>query len=139
MSNKTNWIFKNLHLIVSLSIVVPTAIIYGSPKILPKFLNIEVRTIDIANMLKAIMLLYIGISFVWVLGIFKTEYWKSATQLNILFMLTLGCGRGLSMIVDGLPSGGYIFGILAELIIGIFSLYQLRKYMNKENEKEIKQ
>ena len=139
MSNKTNWIFKNLHLIVSLSIVVPTAIIYGSPTILPKFLNIEVRTVDIANMLKAIMLLYIGISFVWVLGIFKTEYWKSATQLNILFMLTLGCGRGLSMIVDGLPSGGYIFGILAELIIGIFSLYQLRKYTNKENEKEIKQ
>lgn len=139
MSNKTNWIFKNLHLIVSLSIVVPTAIIYGSPTILPKYLNIEVRTIDIANMLKAIMLLYIGISFVWVLGIFKTEYWKSATQLNILFMLTLGCGRGLSMIVDGLPSGGYIFGILAEFIIGIFSLYQLRKYTNKENEKEIKQ
>ena len=139
MTNKINWIFKNLHLIVSLSIVVPTAIIYGSPTILPKYLNIEVHTIDIANMLKAIMLLYIGISFVWVLGIFKTEYWKSATQLNILFMLTLGCGRGLSMIVDGLPSGGYIFGILAELIIGIFSLYQLRKYMNKENEKEIKQ
>ena len=139
MSNKTNWIFKNLHLIVSLSIVVPTAIIYGSPTILPKFLNIEVRTVDIANMLKAIMLLYIGISFVWVLGIFKTEYWKSATKLNILFMLTLGCGRGFSMIVDGLPSGGYIFGILAELIIGIFSLYQLRKYTNKENEKEIKQ
>ena len=139
MTNKTNWIFKNLHLIVSLSIVVPTAIIYGSPTILPKFLNIEVHTIDISNLLKAIMFLYLGISFVWILGILKIEYWKSATQLNILFMLSLGLGRGLSMIMDGLPTGGYIFGILAELIIGIFSLYQLRKYTNKENEKEIKQ
>ena len=139
MTNKTNWIFKNLHLIFSLSIVVPTAIIYGSPTFLPNFLNIEVHTIDISNMLKAIMFLYLGISFVWVLGILKTEYWKSATQLNILFMLSLGCGRGLSMIVDGLPTGGYIFGILAELIIGIFSVYQLRKYTNNENEKEIKQ
>ena len=137
MTNKINWIFKNLHFFVSLIIVVPTAIIYGSPTILPKFLNIEVHTIDISNMLKAIMFLYLGISLVWVLGILKTEYWKSATQLNILFMLTLGCGRGLSMIFDGLPTGGYIFGILAELIIGIFSIYQLKKYTKQDNKKEI--
>ena len=74
MTNKTNWIFKNLHLIVSLSIVVPTAIIYGSPTILPKFLNIEVHTIDISNLLKAIMFLYPGISFVWILAS-KREYY----------------------------------------------------------------
>lgn len=137
MANKLNWIFKNLHLFVSLLIVVPTAIIYGSPTILPKFLNIEVHTIDISNMLKAIMFLYLGISLVWVLGILKTEYWKSATQLNILFMLTLCCGRGLSLIIDGLPTGGYIFGILAELIIGIFSIYQFKKYTKQESKKEI--
>ena len=136
MTNTANRVFKNLHLIVSLMIVVPTAIIYGSPAILPKLLNIEVHTIDIANMLKAIMFLYLGISSIWVLGIFKAEYWKSATQLNILFMLTLACGRGLSMILDGLPTGGYIFGVLAELIIGLFSIYQLRKYKTNENEKD---
>jgi hypothetical protein len=38
MKSKTNWIFKNLHLLLSLSIVVPTAIIYGSPSILPEYL-----------------------------------------------------------------------------------------------------
>jgi hypothetical protein len=55
MSNKTNWVFKNLHLLISLSIVVPTAIIYGSPSILPERLDIQVNTIDLANMLKANM------------------------------------------------------------------------------------
>lgn len=134
MINTANRVFKNLHLVVSLIIVVPTAIIYGSPTILPQYLNIEVHTIDIANMLKAIMFLYLGISSIWVLGILKAEYWKSATQLNILFMLTLACGRVLSMILDGLPTAGYIFGVLAELIIGLFSLYQLRKYKNVKNE-----
>ena len=42
MKSKTNWILKNLHLLLSLSIVVPTAIIYGSPSILPEYFDIQV-------------------------------------------------------------------------------------------------
>lgn len=128
MINKATRIFKNLHFIVSLLIVIPTAIVYGSPSILPEYLDIQVNTTDLSNMLKAIMCLYLGISFVWILGIWKAEFWKSATQLNILFMLTLGVGRVLSMLTDGLPSGGYIFGVIAEFAIGLFSIYQLKKY-----------
>jgi hypothetical protein len=123
-----NWIFKNLHLLVSLLIVIPTGIIYGSPSILQKQLDIKVNTIDLSNMLKANMCLYLGISLIWVLGICKPQYWKRATELNILFMLTLATGRALSMIIDGLPSGGYIFGIIAEFMLGVFSIYQLKKY-----------
>ena len=128
MKDRVNRIFKNLHLIISLSIVVPTAIIYGSPSVLPVFLDIQVNTIDLSNMLKAIMGLYLGISLVWVLGIWKSKFWKSATQLNILFMLSLATGRALSMFADGSPTGGYIFGIIAEFVIGLFSIYQLKKY-----------
>lgn len=132
MKSKINWILKNLHLLISLSIVVPTAIIYGSPSILPKYLNIRVNTIDFANMLKAIMCLYLGISIVWILGIWKTQYWKIATQLNILFMLSLAIGRGLSMLMDGCPTGGYIFGIIAEFVLGIYSIFQFKKYSQNE-------
>ena len=132
MTSKINWILKNLHLIISLSIVVPTAIIYGSPSILPVYLNIQVNTVDFSNMLKAIMCLYLGISFVWILGIWKTEYWKIATQLNILFMLSLAIGRVLSMLMDGFPTGGYIFGIIAELVLGFYSIFQFKKYNRNE-------
>lgn len=128
MTDKINWISKNLHLFVSLTIVIPTAIIYGSPSILPKYLNIQVNTIDLSNLLKAIMCLYLGISLTWIFGIWKTKYWKVATQLNILFMLTLATGRTLSMLTDGLPTGGYIFGIITEFVVGVFSIYQLKKY-----------
>tara|TARA_B110001450_G_scaffold252126_1_gene273315 strand:- start:71 stop:466 length:396 start_codon:yes stop_codon:yes gene_type:complete len=131
MTDKINWIFKNLHLLISILIVLPTGIIYGSPSILPEQLDIQVNTIDLANMLKANMCLYIGISIIWILGVWKTEYWKRATELNILFMLTLGTGRGLSMIMDGFPTGGYIFGIIAEFALGIYSIYQLKKYNTK--------
>lgn len=130
MKDKINWVLKNLHLIISLIIVVPTAIIYGASPytLLPQYLNIQGTTNDFSNLLRAIMFLYLGVSFIWFLGILKTEYWKSATQLNILFMLTLAMGRLLSMIIDGLPTGGYIFAIIAELILGFYSFYQLRKY-----------
>jgi hypothetical protein len=128
MKEKINWVFKNLHLLVSLSIVVPTSIIYGSPSILSERLDIQVNTIDLSNMLKAFMCLYIGISFVWILGIWKNKYWENATQLNILFMLTLATGRILSMVTDGFPTSGYIFGAIAEFIIGLFSVYQLKKH-----------
>jgi len=128
---KTKWIFKNLHLLVSLSIVIPTAIIYGSPSVLPEHLDIQVNTIDLSNMLKAIMCLYLGISAIWILGIWKTEYWKRATELNIVFMLTLATGRALSMVFDGLPTGGYIFGIVAELVLGLFSIFQLKKHIGQ--------
>lgn len=132
MKSKINWILKNLHLIVSLSIVVPTAIIYGSPSILPEHLDIQVNTVDLSNMLKAIMFLYLGISLVWIMGIWKTEYWKIATKLNILFMLSLAIGRALSMLMDGFPTGGYVFGIIAEFALGFYSIYQLKKYGRKE-------
>lgn len=131
MKDKSLWFFKNVHLLISLSIVVPTAIIYGSPSVLPQHLDIQVNTNDLANMLKAIMFLYLGVSIVWVLGICKPKYWKSATQLNMLFMLTLAFGRLLSMLVDGMPTGGYIFGVLAELIIGFYAAFQLK---NMETE-----
>jgi len=128
MTDKINWLFKNVHLLVSLSIVIPTAIIYGSPSLLPEQLDIQVNTIDLSNMLKAMMCLYLGISIVWILGVWKAKYWTRATQLNILFMLTLATGRALSMLTDGLPTGGYIFGVIAELVLGLFSIYQLKKY-----------
>lgn len=132
MKSKINWILKNLHLIVSLSIVVPTAIIYGSPSILPEHLDIQVNTVDLSNMLKAIMCLYLGISLVWIMGIWKSEYWKIATKLNILFMVSLAIGRALSMLMDGLPTGGYVFGIIAEFALGFYSIYQLKKYGRNE-------
>jgi len=98
-----------------------------------EFLDIQVNTIDLSNMLKAIMCLYLGISFIWILGIWKRGYWKIATELNILFMLTLATGRIISLVVDGLPSGGYIFGLLAEMSLGLFSIYQLKKHTSKSN------
>lgn len=131
-----NSFFRNLHLVISVIIVIPTGVIYGSNSILPEYLDIQVNSIDLSNMLKANMILYLGISIVWILGMCKVKYWRKATELNILFMLTLGIGRIFSILTDGLPTNGYIFGVIAELTIGTFSIYQLRKYKTLLRQKE---
>lgn len=129
MKDNFSWILNRLHLIISVIIVVPTAFVYGySPTtLLSQHLDIPVTTIDLSNFLRAIMCFYLGVSSIWVFGILKNKYWKSATQLNVLFMLTLGCGRLLSMLIDGMPTGGYVFGVIAELMLAALAFYQLRK------------
>jgi len=128
MKSRENWFLKNIHLLISTVIVIPTGIIYGSPSVLPDHLDIEVKTIDLANMLKAIMFLYLGIAVIWILGMCKPKYWTAATQLNLLFMMALAMGRSLSVSLDGIPSDGYLYGMIGEYILGFYSLYQLRKY-----------
>lgn len=129
MNQVFDFIFKRLHLLISVVIVVPTAIIYGfaPATFLPKHLDIQVTTTDLSNFMRAIMCLYIGVSIIWLLGIIKNKYWKVASQLNLLFMATLGLGRILSMLLDGMPSGGYVFGVIAELLLAAFAVYQLRR------------
>lgn len=77
--------------------------------------------------------MYLGGAFVWFLGILKTVWWENATKLNILFMLTLAVLLGDCWVwqSDGLPTSGYIFGVIAEFFIGFFSIYQLEKYSAK--------
>ena len=129
MEDTIKWILRHLHLIISLIIVVPTALIYGiSPAIiLSKYLNIEVLTIDLSSFLRAIMFLYLGFAIIWLSGLIDSKYWKIATQSNVLFMLTLAFGRLLSMALDGKPSDGYIFAFISEVTIGMLAIYRLKK------------
>jgi len=114
-----------IHLLISILIVVPVAIIYGFQPDL-KF-DIHLQTIDEHNFFKAIMGLYLGFSFLWLLGIFKSNYLKIALITNIVFMLGLGFGRLISIFIDGAPSFAYIYGTMAELLIGIYGIWVLRK------------
>lgn len=123
---KTKQDFINkIHLIISVLIVVPVSFVYGFN---PDWqFDIHLNTIDEHNFFKAIMGLYIGFSIVWVLGVFKTNYLKLALITNLIFMLGLGSGRVLSLILDGTPTFGYIFGTFAELFLGFYGLWVLKQ------------
>lgn len=116
-------LLKNIHLIISTLIVIPIGLIYGfCPDLL---FAVKINSTDEDNIFRAIMGLYFAFALLWVLGIFNIEYWKTATISNICFMLGLGFGRILSIILDGIPCKLFIFGTVGELFLGFYSIVQI--------------
>ncbi|WP_452598045.1 DUF4345 domain-containing protein [Pontimicrobium sp. MEBiC01747] len=120
---------NKIHLIISLLIVVPVAFVYGFNPDLS--FDMQLETIDEHNFYKAIMGLYLGCSTLWCLGLFKATYFKTAITTNIVFMLGLGFGRVVSILLDGIPTFGYVFGTAAELFLGIYGLWVLKRINNQ--------
>ena len=126
--------FKNVHLGLSAVIVFGVSFIYGGnpAKILPLFFDFEVSNLELKNIFRAIMGLYIGFASYWILGIFKSAYWKSATISNVIFMGGLAFGRIVSTIFDGV-SLQYTIGLFLEVFVMIWGIYNLK---TEKNEKE---
>lgn len=117
-------IINKIHLIISVCIVVPVAFVYGFKPELSFDMFLE--TVDEQNFHKAIMGLYLGFSALWILGVFKSSYLKTALITNMIFMLGLGFGRVISIVSDGIPTFGYVFGTVAELFLGIYGFWVLK-------------
>jgi hypothetical protein len=67
------------------------------------------------------MCLYLGISIVWILEFGKLNIGKLLPIEYIILYLAIG--RMISMLMDGFPTGGYIFGIIAEFVLGSYSIF----------------
>ena len=122
--NKENFKQK-IHLFISVIIVVPVSFLYGFD-LFSQF-NIDLNTTDELNVFKAIMGLYLGFSSLWLLGIVKQKYLYTALISNAVFMLGLGVGRFISIIIDGLPTNAFIFGMFGELILGFYGLWTVKR------------
>ena len=125
IKNETDFI-KKIHLIISVCIVFPVSFSYGFYSDL--FFEIHPKSIDELNFLKSIMLLYIGFSILWTIGIFNNKYLKIALISNMIFMLSLSLGRLLSLEIDGIPSFAYVFGTFAELFLGVYGVFILKRF-----------
>lgn len=121
---RQNQLLTKIHLVISVLIVVPVAVIYGFQ--LDSLLDFQLDTLDESNQFKAMMGFYLGFSALWILGIFKSNYLKIAIITNMIFMLGMGFGRLISFAFDGAPSDAYIYGAIGELILGFYSLWILK-------------
>ncbi len=127
---KQNFINK-IHLIISIIIVVPVAFVYGfNPG---SQFDIHLNTMDEHNLLKAIMGIYLAFSMLWILGILKPKYLTLALISNMIFMLGLGLGRLSSLLLDGMPTIGFVFGTFGELFLGIYGVWVLNRFRSGVN------
>lgn len=124
---------KNLHLLISVCIIVPIAIAYGLMPggILKDIFTFQSWTPDLANVFRATMGLYIAMSIFWIIGIIRSRFWLAATLSNILFMSGLAFGRMISIVIDGIPSNIFLFGLILEIILAAWGIINLKKYRDQ--------
>ena len=120
---------KNLHLSLSGIIVICAGIVYGgNPSyVMPIVLDFQVNSLELKNMLRAVMGIYIGIGMFWLLGATKEKLWYAATLSNVLFMGGISFGRIISTVFDGI-STPFTPALILEVLFFGWGLFNLRKY-----------
>lgn len=119
---------RNLNLVLSGIAVIVAGLLYGGHPsyVMPLILDFEVEALELKNMLRAIMGIYIGIGIFWLMGAYKTKLWYAATVCNVLFMGGISFGRIVSTLLDGV-SMQFTPALILELLFFGWGLYNLRR------------
>ena len=118
---------ESLFLILVAIGLIPLGITYGahpSFNLLPiSFLDeVEINSIDHANIFSGIMGLYVTMAIFWIVGAFNKSLTIPALWGLVIFMTGIGVGRAISMITDGMPSNPYLLFLLLEVIFALIGL-----------------
>ena len=112
--------------------VFPVSLVYGgNPAVsMPNFYAIEVDTVNLSNILRAIMGLYIALCVFWVIGARYEKLRLPALWSLAFFMTGIASGRTLSLILDGMPSPLFIFYLIVEVIAAIIGFKLISNLQN---------
>ena len=108
--------------------VFPAALGYGlNPKeLLPVLYGIDVSDNNLSNIFRAVMGLYIGCVLLWISGAFNKSLTVPALWCMFVFMLGIGLGRALSLILDGTPDMIFVFFMIFECMAAGITFYVLQ-------------
>ena len=120
---------ENLHLTVSAILIIVIALGYGlfPNEVLSRLFSFTVDSTDLKRVFRATMGLYMAMTAFWITGIYNPAYRRSATITNVLFMSGLAAGRIVSLIADGVPSTLFLTGLVLELILACWGIWNLKK------------
>ena len=115
---------ESLFLVLVAIGLIPLGITYGAHpafNLLPiSFLDeVEINSIDHANIFSGIMGLYITMAIFWILGAFNKSLTIPALWSLVIFMTGIGVGRAISMMADGMPSNPYLLFLSLEVIFAL--------------------
>ena len=121
--------FRKAFLILSAIGLIPIALSYG---LLPeKSMNLLFQMEDLElsqlHILRAVMGLYLGFAFFWIVGALKQQHQKAALYSLVIFMLGLAFGRIISVIIDGIPNFILLVYLGLELVFGTIGILLLKK------------
>ena len=109
--------------------LVPIALGYGAmpAATLGPVFGIDVETTNLANIMRAVMGLYLGMAVLWVWGAFRPSLEGPALIACAVFMLGIASGRMLSLALDGLPHWLLVVYAVLEVAIGLTAVFLYRR------------
>ncbi len=115
-------------LIVAVGLI-PIAMSYGlMPQQSLRYLfDVSVADTNSIHIFRALMGLYLGFGLFWILGAFNVQLRQAALYSLVVFMFGLAAGRGLSVVVDGMPHWLLFVYLLIELVFGGIGVFLLKK------------
>ncbi|GEM81513.1 DUF4345 domain-containing protein [Vibrio superstes] len=117
-----------IFLLLATAGLIPIALSYGlAPKVsLPFLFDLNVDSIEVTHIFRAVMGLYLATAAYWVMGALSEKHTRGALINLIIFMFGLASGRILSIVVDGNPNGVLWLYLLLEFGFGVFGLMLLK-------------
>lgn len=103
----------------------PIALCYGLyPRTtLKRLYKLEVRTINMLNIFRAVMCLYLAFIVYWMLAFWDFVDTKAALGSLTVFMLGLAVGRTVSWCVDGKANALLVLYLFLEIFLGCTGLF----------------
>ncbi|MDY8137345.1 DUF4345 domain-containing protein [Aquimarina sp. 2201CG5-10] len=88
--------------------------------------------ISVINDVRAFSTLILAIAILTLLGAFLKKLTYTSSLVSFLLFLSLGIGRVISILIDGMPVGGLVKATALELVLGtigaiLFLTYQRKK------------
>ena len=115
--------------------LVPIALSYGfNPALSLEWLyGIQVESINLVHIMRAVMGLYIGMVVLWLWGAFSKPMEGPALVACAVFMLGLAAGRILSFVLDGLPHWLLVVYAVLEILLGLIAVILFKSKISDGN------
>ncbi|MCO5212465.1 MAG: DUF4345 domain-containing protein [Caldilinea sp.] len=87
---------------------------------------------NLANIMRAIMGLYLGMIAIWLWGAFSLPMAGPALVSCAVFMLGLAAGRTLSFVLDGMPHWLLVVYAVIEVVLGTIAILLYRIHISTD-------
>ena len=120
---------RQMFLLVVAVGLIPVAMSYGivPQKSLGYLFDVSVENVNSIHIFRALMGLYLGFALFWILGAFNVQLRQAALYSLVVFMFGVAAGRGLSVVVDGMPHWLLFAYIPVELVFAGIGVLLLKK------------
>ena len=108
---------ESIFLLVAAVGLTPIALAYGlvPATTVPMLYGVEIDSINLTHIFRAVMGLYLAMIVFWILGATRESLRFSALCSVVVFMGGLAAGRLLSLFFDGIPGTLLVIYLLLEL------------------------